>query len=464
MLFNSGQYLYFYLFILGLSWFLVGMPRVRTWLILLASFYFYASNNGWLILLLFVCMQIDYMAAKIIEDSPTEVHRRFFLGLSMTTNLCMLGFFKYFNFFAGIATSSHWVPWNIALPVGISFYTFESMSYTIDVFRREIPAERSWYRFAFFVAYFPHLIAGPILRPKQFLPQIDKKPRLSIPEFEAAIYDIAKGLFKKVVLADYLSLYADRVFEHPESHGSMSAWIGVFAFTFQIYYDFSGYTDVAMGCARLMGFVLPDNFNRPYVSASITEFWKRWHISLSSWLKDYLYIPLGGNRVKNKLFVYRNLIITMLLGGLWHGAAWHFVIWGLVHGLFLSVERMFGWETVISDGAKFNPIFIFRRLGMIFILTFTWIIFRAENDHLLRLVFLKLFNWERSDVLHNGEWIASLIVLIGWLFQLISERFPTHERFSRLPIPLKGLAYAAVGAAVLVCNSEGAKTFIYFKF
>src|SRR5262249_53242719 len=304
---------------------------------------------------------------------------------AMAFNIGMLVFFKYCNFCGGsvgillnlIGWPVHWVDLNILLPVGISFYTFESMSYTIDVYRGLIPAEKRWHRFAFFVSYFPHLIAGPILRPREFLPQLDQKPWIDLATFEEALYLIAKGLIKKIVLADLLGTFADKAFNHPEQVDCLAAWTGVLAFSFQIYYDFSGYTDLALGCARLMGFKLPENFNRPYVALSITDFWRRWHMTLSSWLRDYLYIPLGGSRMPTVLGVYRNLMITMVLGGLWHGAAWHFVLWGFLQGSFLVCERMLGWGTTQAGPPRLLD--MGRRVLVFAGVTGSWLVFRCED-------------------------------------------------------------------------------------
>jgi len=471
MLFTSAQYLFFYISILILSWLLVPMPKVRLWTILLASFYFYWSNNGWVILLLFACMQIDFVAARLIESSTSIVRKRMLLTLSMGTNLGMLAFFKYFNFFCGSCTEmmqllgvhSSWHPWNIILPVGISFYTFESMSYTIDVYRGEIKAEKSWSRFALFVAYFPHLIAGPILRPHQFIPQMDKCPQLNLEKLESALFMIAQGLIKKVVLADFLSSYADKAFNNPAGVDVLGAWLGVLAFTFQIYYDFSGYTDVAIGCARLMGFELPINFNRPYASASITEFWRRWHISLSSWLRDYLYIPLGGSRMKTTFGVFRNLIITMLLGGLWHGAAWHFVLWGAFQGLFLVFERAFKLETNADDPQNRFVLTLARQLGTFVLVTFSWMIFRIDNVVALGQLMRSMVLGPTSCTVTNGTLIATAIISLGLIMQLW-DKDKVQRVFLELPITIKGAAYAGLSVLILACTSEIAKPFIYFQF
>lgn len=471
MLFTSAQYLFFYIGILILSWLLAPTPKLRLWTILLSSFYFYWSNNGWIIMLLFVCMQIDFVAARMIEGTTSPVKRKLLLFLSMGTNLSMLAFFKYFNFFCGTISDGmtmlgmhhSWNAWNIILPVGISFYTFESMSYTIDVYRGEIKAEKAWSRFALFVAYFPHLIAGPILRPHQFLPQMDSKPKLSAEQLENALFMIAQGLIKKVICADFLANYADKAFNTPAGIDPFTAWLGVFAFTFQIYYDFSGYTDVAIGCARLMGFELPINFNRPYASASITEFWRRWHISLSSWLRDYLYIPLGGSRMKTEAGVLRNLMITMLLGGLWHGAAWHFVLWGFLQGAFLVVERIFKLETN-ADKPKCDWLSLLaRQAGTFALVTFSWMVFRIENMKLFGQLVQSMFSWNAPINLTNGTCVAVAVILLGWALQLF-DRDKFQKAFISLPIPVKGFAYAGLSVAILACTSEVAKPFIYFQF
>jgi alginate O-acetyltransferase complex protein AlgI len=302
MLFNSPEYLLFFLTVLTLGWLLIGLPRLRIWVLLLASFYFYQSNSGWQLGLLLIATQVTFWAALMVSRSQKPAVRRAWLLVSVVSNLGMLAYFKYVNFFAETVTeiasrfgvSLTWVDLNVLLPIGISFYTFESLSYTIDVYRGLIPAQQSWYRFAFFVAYFPHLIAGPIMRAGQFIPQLDVRPRLDVQALEEGLMRIGRGLFKKIVLADYLAVFADRAFNAPSQVDMISTWLGVYAFTFQIYFDFSGYTDLAVGSARLMGFQLPENFRNPYVALSATDFWRRWHITLSFWLRDYLYIPLGG--------------------------------------------------------------------------------------------------------------------------------------------------------------------------
>jgi alginate O-acetyltransferase complex protein AlgI len=474
MAFNSLRYLTFYLTILALSWALVGLPRVRIWIVLLASYYFYASNNSWLLLLLVASTQVDFIAAKLIEDSRSQARKKQLLAISVVINLSILGFFKYFNFFASNVTSlfaifglkASWTDLHIFLPIGISFYTFESMSYVIDVYRGDLPAVRSWYRYSFFVAYFPHLIAGPIVRPHDFLPQIDRRAKLTRPDFEQALLLIFRGMFKKIVLADYIATFANQSFSQPELSTGPFALLGAYCFTFQIYFDFSGYSDIAIGCSRLEGFWLPDNFRRPYSSGSITEFWQRWHISLSTWLRDYLYIPLGGNRMASKFGVYRNLMLTMLLGGLWHGAAWHFVLWGGLQGLLLIVERHFGFGQTAKKGQDTQrptrPSLLAVALTF-HAVTLSWILFRAENNAQLWAFFRSLGRW--SAVAHfpytRGMIVALVICLLGGLTQRYADEL--EARFSKLPIIVKAGSYAVVAALVAIFSSVSSK-FIYFEF
>lgn len=468
MLFNSVEYLLFFCSVLALSWLTVGLPRVRIWILLLASYYFYVSNNHWLILLILASTQIDFVAGLAIAGTQNQVLRKRWLVASVVTNLGILGTFKYFNFFAqsvaDIAQASgvtlDWVDLNIALPVGISFYTFQSMSYTIDVYREKIPVERSWLRFSFFVAFFPQLIAGPIVRASEFLEQTHVSPKLNAEELDEAMLRIFRGLFKKAVVADFLGIYADAAFSSPGQVDTLAAWVGVYAFAFQIYFDFSAYTDIAIGCARLMGYRFPENFRQPYMASSITDFWRRWHISLSSWLRDYLYIPLGGSRVATQSRVYRNLMITMILGGLWHGAAWHFVLWGFIHGSWLSVERMLGvgHKEPTARYPGLRTFLVFQGVVL------TWIPFRAESNELMWELLRRLVAFDAPEQISRGSALVLAIVTLGWLAQWAAERFEPAQFMRRLPIPIKGLAYACVTATVVVASSESSEAFIYFRF
>jgi alginate O-acetyltransferase complex protein AlgI len=471
MAFNSSAYLVFFVVIWLVVRAATGFSLLRVWVLLFASWYYYASNNHWILLLLLVTTQIDYMAAIAIEDAPTLAVKKRWLTLSLVANLGMLASFKYLDFFGssaawlahGLGLSLSWTDLHIVLPAGISFYTFESMSYTIDVYRGHLRAERSWPRYAMFVAYFPHLVAGPIVRPAVFLPQIDAKQRLRADEFQAGLFLIFQGLLKKIVLADFLAPFADSAFDKPAEAGLFAAALGTYAFALQIYFDFSGYTDLAIGCSKLMGFQLPENFRRPYAAMSMTDFWRRWHISLSTWLRDYLYVPLGGNRMGSEWGVYRNLMITMLLGGLWHGAAWHFVLWGGLQGAFLVLERHFGVGRRPGSGIAGTWQWTSRAIA--FHLTcFCWIFFRAADGTALREFFAAFLRTDVPMTVTAGTVVAAVIVAGGIILQQVGERWDLERLFVRLPIPVQAAAFAAIGVLVVVIGSGPDRPFIYFQF
>jgi D-alanyl-lipoteichoic acid acyltransferase DltB (MBOAT superfamily) len=409
----------------------------------------------------------------MVSRSQKPAVRRAWLLVSVVSNLGMLAYFKYVNFFAETVTeiatrfgvSLTWVDLNVLLPIGISFYTFESLSYTIDVYRGLIPAQQSWYRFAFFVAYFPHLIAGPIMRAGQFIPQLDVRPRLDVQALEEGLMRIGRGLFKKIVLADYLAVFADRAFNAPSQVDMISTWLGVYAFTFQIYFDFSGYTDLAVGSARLMGFQLPENFRNPYVALSATDFWRRWHITLSFWLRDYLYIPLGGGRMATRWGVCRNLLITMAVAGLWHGAALHFVFWGFLYGVLLSVERIVDFAKKVEQLSA-SSVWLRGILALVAFHGFAllWVPFRGLTaEHILTL-FRQLFSFQAPAHLTLGMVVVLVITYAAWLTQFISEHVDLRERFLSLPVYAKGFCYAASVMCILIFSSGLPQPFIYFRF
>jgi len=467
MLFNSPEYLALFTVAMLVGWLFVGWPRFRVIGLALLSFYFYAANNEWLILLLLTSTQIDYWVGGAMARSEDPKVRRRLLWVSLVGNLGMLGFFKYFNFFAGSAQAvaeavgleMAWQPWDIVLPIGISFYTFQSLSYTIDIYRGHLKPERSWWDFSFFVAFFPQLVAGPIVRASDFLPQVHKRPSITADGVTSGLHLIMRGLFKKIVLADFLAATADAAFGAPGEVGTLGAWIGLYAFTFQIYFDFSGYSDIAIGCARLLGYRLPDNFNLPYAAASFSDFWRRWHISLSTWLRDYLYIPLGGNRMRSRWGVYRNLMITMILGGLWHGAAWHFVLWGLAHGLYLAVERAASSRRTEAQAG------ILRRLLVFHAVVFTWLLFRVDSTaHLGDYIVSLLGMGQGVTILTRAHVAVMLLCIVAWVTQQVALRVDFDRLVLRLPVAAQGLVHAALIVVVLIFNSRGATPFIYFQF
>jgi len=375
----------FLLFFAGVLLGLAIMPtaRARLAFLLVANVVFYGFGTPWFLVVLLVPSLVDYACAIRMEDSVDAEARKRWLVISLITNLGILFYFKYANFLIdSVAALFHvqTVPLDIVLPVGISFFTFKTMSYTIDVYRGRLTACRSLWRYAMFVSFFPELVAGPIVRASIFLPQMERPIRLEWHRFTSGLRIILVGVSKKLLIADRLSSYVDVVFANPAAYSPSAVAAAVIAYAIQIYCDFSGYSDIAVGIARIIGFDLPMNFDMPYLSRSITEFWRRWHITLSQWLRDYLYIPLGGNR-KGRLRTYVNLIITMLLGGLWHGASWTFVVWGLLHGLGLAAHKLWmefrkgrGWVTTPGPASTIAGWVVTN--GFVCV---CWVFFRAQD-------------------------------------------------------------------------------------
>ena len=378
MVFTELRFFPFLLVVLGVHWLLPWARARKLWL-LLASWFFYGSWDWRFLSLLIFSTVLDYVVGlRLVRPGA---RRKAWVTVSLVGNLGLLNFFKYFDFFVDSAADflallgfqAHLPTLNIILPVGISFYTFQTLSYALDVYRGQLEARRSFLDFALFVAFFPQLVAGPIVRAADFLPQLDSPRRWNTIDVRAALVLFLVGFFKKACVSDGLAPAIDRYFAAPESFGALSAWIGVLCYATQIYCDFSGYSDMAIACAALLGYHLIRNFDRPYLASDLTDFWRRWHMSLSSWLRDYLYIPLGGSRL-GKFRTYVNLFLTMLLGGLWHGAAWNFVLWGGLHGLGLAFLR-----ALRERGVSFRlPRWIGVALTFYFVCV-AWILFRAQD-------------------------------------------------------------------------------------
>lgn len=356
MLFNSYEFIFLFLPITLLSYFLVKSARLKLFILAISSYLFYGYWNYKFLPLLLLSTMVDfYIGKKLGDNEDHPLKRKYLLWTSLVLNLGLLGFFKYFNFFmesAAFISGGHFDSWNIILPVGISFYTFQSMSYTIDIYRGHQKPYDDFLAFATYVSFFPQLVAGPIVRHDELVPQFitpKDKGRLNWDDLTQGSQRFIIGLAKKILIADTIGVAIDQALIHLPDFSTLEAWMCALGYTFQIYYDFSGYSDMAIGLGRMFGFTFPENFHSPYKSKSITEFWRRWHMTLSFWLRDYLYISLGGNR-SGKWGTYKNLILTMLLGGLWHGANWVFVIWGIYHGLLLAIERFFKGKLHIPDG------------------------------------------------------------------------------------------------------------------
>ena len=472
MLFNTLAYAKFFAVVFVLSWALARFRLAHILFLLGASFAFYAGWDWRFLPLLIGSASLDYVLARIIENESRPRARKAWLALTVVANLGILGFFKYADFgittFAAIANALGFDAnprlLQLTLPVGISFFTFESMSYVIDVYRGEIKATKNYAHYLLFVAFFPHMVAGPIVRPRDMLPQLERGPRATNESASQGLFLVAIGLVKKVIIADYLSTnLVDRVFDRPFEFSSLETLVAVYGFAAQIYCDFSGYTDVAIGCALLLGYELPDNFDRPYRSLDLREFWRRWHISLSTWLRDYLYISLGGSR-GGFFSTCRNLMITMVLGGLWHGASWNFVIWGFLHGIALVVGRI--WQRLRgSSDAQPSPFGKAVRVFATFhFVCFAWIFFRAETFPKAMAVLRQL----GEGSLHANNLVPTLLlaifVAIGaqWLPASLYRR--GRDVFVRLPAPAQACVLAVVALVLREAVSAKPVPFIYFQF
>ena len=468
MVFNSVQFALFLPVVLAAYWSLRG--RAQLGLLLAASYFFYGYWDWRFLSLLLISTVVDYAVSHRIDATDDERRRKRLLWCSLVTNLGILGVFKYFNFFVDSATemldrvglATDPVVLRIVLPVGISFYTFQTLSYTIDVYRGRIAPARDLLTFAVYVSYFPQLVAGPIERATRLLPQLQSDRRAPGGEqIASGVSLIALGLFKKVVIGDLLAVFVDDGFGRASTFGAIPMLIAVYAFAFQIYADFSGYSDIARGVSRLFGIELVRNFEQPYLSRSITEFWRRWHISLSDWLRDYLYIPLGGNR-EGVGRTYRNLALTMLLGGLWHGASWAFVVWGGLHGLFLVVERLTG------TGGDPDRSLSWRQLPRI-VLTFhlvclAWVFFRAESfgqafDVLTGIVTLRPGSAELNPLL-----LLLLLAPVAIAIDLMQRRMGRHDIAARSGAALQGALVGVVLIFVVMASGGNQVPFIYFQF
>jgi D-alanyl-lipoteichoic acid acyltransferase DltB (MBOAT superfamily) len=471
MLFNTFHFAYFFAILLPLYW---ALPhRAQNYLLLAASYYFYACWDARFLALLVLSTAMDYACGLAVDRIEHPHKRKMFVALSMALNLGMLGYFKYYNFFAeslqvalnraGLHVSlSHL---NVVLPIGISFYTFQSMSYVIDVYRKDIKPTRNFIEFAAFVSFFPHLVAGPIMRPTTLLPQIEKKRTFHLQQFYQGFYLIFWGLTKKVVVADNLALIVNDLFGKWETIDGGLALIAIYAFAFQIYCDFSGYTDAARGIAKCLGIELALNFNLPYFATSPKDFWSRWHISLSTWLRDYLYITLGGNR-GGKLMVYRNLMLTMIIGGLWHGAAWTFVLWGTYQGIILVGHRMLQpWLDKIDpvdpiDRACWKGVRILATFHMV---CFGWLLFRASSLAQVRgmieaIVFRPAIP---ASAYMLPVFVAILPLLIVQIFQYLSKDL---DVMLKTPWYVRSVFYTACFYAFVLAGEFGGSQFIYFQF
>ncbi|MCA4899865.1 MAG: MBOAT family O-acyltransferase [Bacteroidota bacterium] len=472
MIFNSGFFLLlFAFFIIGYALLQKG-NRVKIIYVTLFSIYFYYKSSGWYFLLLLATTGVDFQLAAWIDQQRDAFKRKALLILSLVANLGVLGYFKYTNFLFELITTSTGVTFHhldIFLPVGISFFTFQSMSYTIDVYRRQLKPVNSLLDYAFFVSFFPQLVAGPIVRASDFLPQIHRPTLVTQAMLGRGVYLIGTGLFKKAVISNYISLnFVDRVFDAPSLYSGLENLFGLYGYALQIYCDFSGYSDMAIGIALLLGFHFNENFRSPYQAPNITDFWRRWHISLSTWLKDYLYISLGGNR-KGIFRTYLNLIITMVLGGLWHGASGRFILWGALHGFALATHKYFlslrikapRWSSAILQAIGVILTFHF--------VCFCWIFFRAENMELAgQMLYQILYHLKPTllfDLIAGYPAVVALMV-IGYVLHFVPVNWEEKSQELLTKLPLVGKAAFIVLVIVLVMQTKSAdiQPFIYFQF
>jgi len=471
MLFNSLDFIVFFSVVYGLYLFL--NHRGQNVLLLVASNFFYGCWDWRFLSLLWLTIVIDYYCGLKIHHSTDERVRRRFIVFSMVSNLGVLFFFKYFGFFADSAqvlfqrfgVELDWVTLNIVLPVGISFYTFQSMSYTLDVYRRQLTPTANFIDFVVFVTYFPQLVAGPIERASHLLPQVQLPRIIKYAMIREGAWLVLFGYFKKVVIADNMAPLVAAVFDHPEGAHGLSIALAIVAFALQIYGDFSGYTDIARGISKMMGFDIMLNFRMPYFALNPQDFWSRWHISLSTWLRDYLYIPLGGNR-GGVYSTYRNLSLTMLLGGLWHGAAWHFVAWGVYHGFLLIVHRsMRPLLELIRPTSSFGQRFWWlARMAMFFAFTcFGWLLFRVDSladVPLLLHNMLSPFTWNGKMALLTIACLVPPLLLLDFA----QEKSGNLMVVKQWAAPARLAVYGVLVGYIIMTGWVERIEFIYFQF
>jgi alginate O-acetyltransferase complex protein AlgI len=470
MLFDTPVYFLFLTLIVLLVW---RCDHRRQNLILLAASYFFYGWWDWRFLsLILISTGVDFVCARAIERSEDPARRKLLLTVSLVLNFTFLGFFKYFNFFidsastllSGLGVTS--VPvgvLEIVLPPGISFYTFQAVAYIVDVYYKRLPASKSLVDYALFISLFPHLIAGPIQRPSHLLPQVQQARHFDHGKFFNGILLILSGLFRKCVIADNCALLANAAFNGQLGEPSVVVTaIGVYAFAWQIYGDFSGYSDIARGSAQLLGFHFMVNFRQPYLAASLQDFWRRWHISLSTWLRDYLYIPLGGSR-NGEYSTYRNLLLTMVLGGLWHGASWTFVVWGFLHGIGLAAERL--WNRGKDVSAPAGPVSLWiRRIIFFHVVCLAWVFFRAPSISEALRFLSGVAAWTWRPELGTALMFLALFSIPMMAIDLLMERSGEEYWLERRAVPLQLAWAASLVLLTVLFSGNDVNAFIYFQF
>lgn len=473
ILFNSGLFLWLFAGFILIYYLLRKQLPMRLLFVTAFSYYFYYKSSGFFFFLLAIVTISDFLIAKKMAQISDKTKRKLLVTFSLIINLGMLGYFKYTNFLGHLVADLINNPFhdlNIFLPVGISFFTFQSLSYTIDVYREDIKPLSNLLDYAFYVSFFPQLVAGPIVRARDFIPQIRQPLMVTKVMLGQGLFFILCGAIKKVIISDYISVnFVERIFENPTLYSGLENLLGVYGYALQIYCDFSGYSDMAIGLALLLGFRFPINFNSPYRSLDITDFWRRWHISLSSWLRDYLYISLGGNR-KGKFRQYLNLIITMFLGGLWHGASLNFVFWGLLHGIALAIHKVWMKLMGIKKGTVLPA---WRRvLGIVItfhFVCFCWIFFRNtsfQNSHDMIAQITTAFHPELLSQVITGYWRVLAMMLLGYLIHFIPRPWKdtAATQLTNMPLIAKAVVMLVVIWVIIQMRSTDIQPFIYFQF
>lgn len=474
------------LFSSGVFWalFMVFMPvyallRNRMWqmvtFVVLFSFFFYYKSSGFFVILLGATSVIDWTLSRVLVRQKRRLWRRMCVLVSLLCSLSVLGYFKYANFFMAnwhAMVGTNFSPMEIILPVGISFYTFQSISYIVDVYKGRVAPTKTWLEYVFFLSFFPALVAGPIVRADYFLPQIRQSNHATRREIYFGFWLIILGIVKKAIIADYIAQYNDLIFSVDPvtgpAYSGFETFMGIIGYTMQIYCDFSGYSDMAIGIAMIMGFKLATNFNFPYKSGNLTEFWRRWHISLSTWLRDYIYIPLGGNR-RGKFRTYVNNFTTMVIGGLWHGAAWKFVFWGAMHGGGLAVHKA---TKPLLDRWRWTSAWPMRVLFWMVTMSFVvalWVFFRAESfsdAYTLIVHSLSDFSWDYAEPFAAVRWLWLILMLVIIVAHAMPDNFWNRvgDRFVNSPWIVKLVVFVIVVQLVLELRGEDVAPFIYFQF
>ena len=469
MLFSSGTFWALFLVFLPLY----SIVRSRKWqmtlFVVAFSLYFYYKSSGFFVVLLIATSLVDWLVSRLIPEARSKSAKRWLTAFSLCTSLGILAYFKYANFFLwniNALINGNFQPLDLILPVGISFYTFQSVSYIIDVYKGRVQPTRTWLDYAFFLSFFPALVAGPIVRADYFLPQIQKVHHATKREIWFGLWMIILGVIKKAIIADYIAQYNDLIFDSPGAYSGFETLMGIIGYTMQIYCDFSGYSDMAIGIALIMGFRLAKNFNFPYKAQNLTDFWRRWHISLSTWLRDYIYIPLGGNR-HGTARTYLNNFATMVIGGLWHGAAWRFVFWGAMHGAGLAVHKASRpWLGRLGDSW---PVKLASWLITMAFVAALWVYFRADSWQSAGTILAKVFtDFDISYVVPFAA--ARMIWLILIAVIIVAHCLPTRFwnraaiRFVLAPWPIKLIVFLIVIQLTIELQSESVTPFIYFQF